>query len=100
MALPFAAEPLEISAAIDAAVVSYADATTSRRKRFIQLDLAAHGLAAIAHIDRAIGGRRCAVEECPLVAACRPTDGYDLTERPGWVRPNPNFFAIADLCAE
>jgi hypothetical protein len=43
-ALQFAAEPLESSAAIDAAVVSDADATTSRRKRFIQLERPALGL--------------------------------------------------------
>jgi hypothetical protein len=46
-----------------------------------------------------------ALGEWPVFAHCRrrgfrPTDGYDLTGRAGCVRPNPIFFAIADLCAE
>jgi hypothetical protein len=48
---------------------------------------------------------RQTVRQRPLFAHCRrrgfrPTDGYDLTGRAGCVRPNPIFFAIADLCAE
>lgn len=44
------------------------------------------------------------VQEQPVLAhrrqwGFRSTGGYDLTERAGWTRPNPIFFASADLWA-